>query len=584
MAASSTMVCMLVLTLATVSGAAAQRTGNMAFLSPVTGLPHLAKPEPTDFDLGTSGRLLLGKANPAKSAWKFKGSSKRQTAEVFKQGVSSGDPFAKSVILWTRLTVPQQNKQAFLDYCVSKDRKFSKCVTRGTTLTNKDVDFTSKVEARGLKPNTMYFYQWRYRKNDKAAPVYSQVGRTRTLPRADEDIARTRIAFFGCSQLPLGFFTAYGQIARAAWNGEIDYNIHTGDYIYETERNASEFILPQYREQRTHFPKKEILTVADYRARHNQYNSDPDTAAMRGSAPFIPVWDDHEYTNDANKDGAQNHQPETEGDWGERKLRALQVYYEQMPIRQANADNKQQIYRNFEIGKLIKLIMLDTRIIGRSPQNASLAAVNDPNRTILGAAQRTYLKDQLSAAEGKQTWKVLGQQVLFIHRCDILREDKWDGYRRDQLEIYDHLQNNKIQNTIVLTGDIHQHWANDVPRNPCPNEPGYSYNPATGAGSLAVEFVSSAVSSTYNPTEANRNVSLATTAALRAANPHTKYNEVFLKGWAILDVKRKHATCRWYLTPDLTRPGQYNTMTQGEAWRTYTNQNHLVPVDFNDGL
>jgi hypothetical protein len=35
-----------------------------------------------------------------------------------------------------------------------------------------------------------------------------------------------------------------------------------------------------------------------------------------------------------------------------------------------------QIYRNFEIGKLIKLIMLDTRIIGRSPQNASLTAVN----------------------------------------------------------------------------------------------------------------------------------------------------------------------------------------------------------------
>jgi hypothetical protein len=27
------------------------------------------------------------------------------------------------------------------------------------------------VEARGLKPNTVYFYQWRYRKNDKAAPV-----------------------------------------------------------------------------------------------------------------------------------------------------------------------------------------------------------------------------------------------------------------------------------------------------------------------------------------------------------------------------------------------------------------------------
>jgi phosphodiesterase/alkaline phosphatase D-like protein len=40
--------------------------------------------------------------------------------------------------------------------------------------------------------------------------------------------------------------------------------------------------------------------------------------------------------------------------------------------------------------------------------------VQDPNRTILGAAQRTYLKDQLS--EGKQTWKVLGQQVGAVAR------------------------------------------------------------------------------------------------------------------------------------------------------------------------
>ena len=57
------------------------------------------------------------------------------------------------------------------------------------------------MEARGLKPNTKYFYQWRYRQNDRKAPVYSTIGRTRTLPRADEDIKRVRLAFFGCSQL-----------------------------------------------------------------------------------------------------------------------------------------------------------------------------------------------------------------------------------------------------------------------------------------------------------------------------------------------------------------------------------------------
>jgi hypothetical protein len=49
-----------------------------------------AHAEPTDFDLGTHGRFLLGGGKgkyvaPSKSAWKVKGSPKRKTAEVFKQ-------------------------------------------------------------------------------------------------------------------------------------------------------------------------------------------------------------------------------------------------------------------------------------------------------------------------------------------------------------------------------------------------------------------------------------------------------------------------------------------------------------------
>ena len=51
----------------------------------------------------------------------------------------------------------------------------------------------------------------------------------------------------------------------------------------------------------------------------------------------------------------------------------------------------------------------------------------NPDRTILGAPQKQYLKDQLLAANGKQTWKVLGQQVLFAHRCDKASADQWDG-------------------------------------------------------------------------------------------------------------------------------------------------------------
>ena len=59
--------------------------------------------------------------------------------------MASGDPFPESVILWARVTVEDKDEPAFLDYCVSKDRRFKKCVARGTTITNKDVDFTAKV-------------------------------------------------------------------------------------------------------------------------------------------------------------------------------------------------------------------------------------------------------------------------------------------------------------------------------------------------------------------------------------------------------------------------------------------------------
>jgi phosphodiesterase/alkaline phosphatase D-like protein len=56
------------------------------------------------------------------------------------------------------------------------------------------------------------------------------------------------------------------------WSGgELQY-VPFCSYIYETERNASELILPQYRAARAHFPAKEILSVSDYRARHNQYS------------------------------------------------------------------------------------------------------------------------------------------------------------------------------------------------------------------------------------------------------------------------------------------------------------------------
>jgi alkaline phosphatase D len=584
--------CALFAVLAAV-GAAAQRSGNMAYLAAVPTLPHLAKPEPAEVHLlhgralGQTGRKYR---DPAKSAWEPR--TTKASDAVFAQGVASGDPFAKSVILWARVTPPSgagKKKPAFLDYCVSKDRSFKECVTRGTTITDAAVDWVAKVEARKLKPNTKYFYQWRYRQNDKTKPVYSPIGRTTTLPRADDaSFKRLRLAYFSCSNFPVGFFTSYGQIARMAQRNEIDILVHTGDYIYEYNQTGSSFITdPVLRASRTHQPEREMVSLSDYRTRYNQYNSDVDTRAMRASAPLIPVWDDHEFTNDNWKDGAQNHQPATEGDWAERELRALQAYYEALPIRQGNPDNKLQIFRSFEFGKLMKLIMLDTRVIGRDQQNYTARA--DPNRSILGANQKAYFKAQLSQAQSSgQVWKIVGQQVLFARNCAYgaasFFSDMWEGYYADQDEMMGFLESNRISNFVVLTGDIHAHWAWELPRYPCKAEAKYSGYNETGQGSLGVEFVSSSITSGYSPVRPSPTESFQQTLDLwgggaKGLNPHNKYLERFYKGFAVLDIRPKHVTSSWYYAPDLSRPGQYNTMVQGETWRVNAGTNKLVKID-----
>jgi alkaline phosphatase D len=104
----------------------------------------------------------------------------------------------------------------------------------------------------------------------------------------------------------------------------------------------------------------------DYRQRYSTYRRDSQLQAAHAAHPFICIWDDHEFANDSWLDGAQNHQAD-EGDWDQRRQFAIQAYREWLPIRDPiNKDQGEIAYRQFDIGSLASLIMLDTRIAGRS--------------------------------------------------------------------------------------------------------------------------------------------------------------------------------------------------------------------------
>jgi alkaline phosphatase D len=330
-------------------------------------------------------------------------------AASFRHGVASGDALDNSVIIWTRAT-PVTPGLVRIRWEVASDEAFDTIVASGEGTTTAEVDYTAKVDVGGLDAGTTYFYRFLVQE------VASPVGRTRTLPTGSG--AATSFAVVSCSNYPAGFFNVYREIA----DRDVDAVLHLGDYIYEygidgyASDRAEEF-------GRVSEPGTEILSLDDYRTRYAQYRSDADLQACHAAHPFYVVWDDHEITNDTWRDGAENHQPDTEGDFDERVAVALQAWYEWSPIRPPSS-NREVIYRQFQFGDLVDLLMLDTRLIGRDQQlsygdylngdmldiDSARAAINDPTRQLLGEDQNAWLKDRLT--NSTTTWQALGQQVL----------------------------------------------------------------------------------------------------------------------------------------------------------------------------
>ena len=296
-------------------------------------------------------------------------------------------------------------------------------------------------------------------------------------------------------------------------------------------------------------PRREAVTLSDYRIRYATYRSDPDLQEAHRQHPFIVVWDDHEITNDTWADGAANHNPERgEGDWATRKAAAYRAYLEWMPIRES-AEAGIHLYRSFRFGTLVDLLMLDTRAL-RDKQVATtdLKALVDPTRTILGAAQESWLFDALrSSKQAGTAWRVLGQQVMFSRIVppgqSVMLSDTWEGYQASRDRVLDLLETERIRDVAILSGDLHSSWAFDVARNPWSG-----YQGATGEGSLAVEFLAPAISSPPLFSSPGRR-ELA--PFLRALSPHLKFLDGDSRGYVLLDITKTEMRGEWYFVPSV---------------------------------
>jgi len=446
--------------------------------------------------LGAAGLGAAACATPASDS-----AVSSNASGAFQHGVASGDPTQTSVILWTRVTTSQSGPVP-VTWIVARDAAFKQVVKRGVFSTGPERDHTVKVDVDGLEAGQLYYYYF------LVGRTPSPGGATRTLPASG--VADYRMAVVSCSNWPFGYFNAYREIAKRGAAGDIDAVIHLGDYIYEYGVTGYGGAVGNEL-GRNHVPEHEIVSLADYRARHAQYKSDPDLQAAHAIAPWFCTWDDHESTNNSYRTGAQNHSPDTEGDWTARKAVAVQAYLEWMPVRDPVAGRpRDAIWRKFEIGDLATLLLLESRLVGRGEDltfdpvltasdadrpaaiEALKAKINDNNRTMLGFEQEAWLADELKAskAAGKR-WQVLGNQVTMakVRIPDIERGlppekyaqvaagtkrfyttarygfewnlDAWAGFPAARERLYKSAKDADAR-LVVLTGDTHTSWANEL--------------------------------------------------------------------------------------------------------------------------
>ena len=442
----------------------------------------------------------------------------------FYHGVASGDPLSDRVIIWTRVT-PDTSGPITVNWVMATDTGLTNVVQSGSATTDETVDYTLQVDVNGLQPNAWYYY--RFERNGR----YSVIGRTHTAPTGAVD--SLRFAVVSCADYPGGYYNAYEAIAR---RNDVCAVLHLGDYIYENDITLGNL--------RDHEPPYEILNLSDYRARHSQYKLDTNLRWLHQNYPFILVWDDHETANNAWRDGAENHDPNTEGSWQDRKLAGVRAYLEWMPIRRPDPNDSIRIWRSVRFGELAEFFMLDTRLHDRDEQVLG-AAIDDPNRNLLGPAQLSWVAHGMDTTTAQ--WKLLGQQVVMapleVPFIGPINTDQWDGYRAERKRLYDSIQVNNVNDVVVLTGDIHSSFANDLP--------GSGYDPNTGAGSVAVEFVCTSI------TTANTGITIGQ-SVIQAANPHIKFVDLAEHGYIVLDLNQSRAHADYWFVDEISTPGNYN--------------------------
>jgi len=507
---------------------------------------------PTDIASPDRTRRALLKGVGALAAVPLLGPFSRALAanagDPFTLGVASGDPVSDGFVLWTRLApspispdgqggMAGMPAQVPVQWEIAGDEAMRDVVRRGVAYAPAVFAYSVHVEVSGLAPHRPYWYRF------TALGAQSPVGRAVTAPLANAPVDRLRFSFASCSHWEMGYFSAYRHMAQE----NPDLVIFLGDYIYDysndqTKKDAKPIV-------RAHDgPDAKDLT--GYRNRYALYRTDPDLQMLHAAAPSLMTWDDHEVENDYANAWSQKVDVSAT-DFLKRRAAAYQAYYEHMPLRAMSMPRgpDMRVYDRIGYGALVDFHVLDGRQY-RTPQPCALpdnrgghvapdscTERTEARRTMLGFEQEAWLVDGFR--QSRAQWNVIAQDLLFVPLTQKDRKtgvvghwtDGWDGYPATRERMLQAMMQSRPNNPVLIGGDIHSYWTNDVHANERPDSP-----------VIATEFVGTSITANPPPYEAF--------AAVLPENPHVKYFESRHRGYVSVDLTPQQMQTRFQVISD----------------------------------
>jgi alkaline phosphatase D len=445
------------------------------------------------------------------------------------------------MVLWTRLVGldPQAWPVVPVRWEVLEDRAGGPVVASGEVLSQAVLGHTVHAEPVGLSPNRWYRYRF------TAGGARSPEGRTRTLPSPDAQTTQFRLAYASCQRWEDGHYAAYRHMAQDT----PDLVLFLGDYIYEYASRKGPSV-------RGH-TLPHIKDLAGYRQRYALYRSDPLLQQMHAACPWLVTWDDHEvennYAGPLSTMGTDN--------LPALRLAAYQAFYENMPIPRAAAvgglqgllsGQPLQVHTMVDVGRLARLYLLDNRQYRSRPACGTAVAdrarsvcalTPEPDRSMLGLDQERWLWAGFQGAQAQGTrWNVLAQQTRFTP-ADYPKgvngqpaADSWDGYPETRQRLLDALQRERVQNPVILGGDIHQNWVARVHADP--------FDVASPV--VASEFCGTSLTSNHGATTQQ-------SERLRQRNPHCLLANAQQRGYGLVDLAPQQLVVTLRVVDDVAR-------------------------------